>query len=99
MEPLLRVRNPGLLLFPFGKAVCSDTSPVGTPLPELGETAMFSVTGLPWVTLIVLGPRVVFVALNATVFHLVTRLLAFTKPRRVARSYPTPAWYFAKIVP
>ena len=60
---------------------------MGTPVPLPGATAMFTFTLEPCAIEVVgLRARVVVVARNVAVFHLLTRFATFTDPRPVAKS-------------
>src|SRR5208282_4025036 len=80
---------------PVGSAI-NETSPVGVPAPEVGATFILKFTFAPWpmftgvglVEVIVIVDGVKFVV---TVCQLFTRLVAFTDPSPVARSYPAVA--------
>ena len=51
------------------RLVTSETSPVGTPAPLVGATAMFTFTSAPWVKVVGLSAKVVVVAVNAIELH------------------------------
>src|SRR5487761_182426 len=89
--PLLKVRvSKPKVLVPC--VAIKETSPVAWG--EVGEIEALTLIGAPCVILIALPPlsvRVVVDGLKITEFQLLTRLLAFTEPRPVAKSYPAPA--------
>src|SRR5260370_38934389 len=72
----------------------SETSPVGTTVPDVCATVTAAATEVPCVIMTVdvapLSFKLVVEALNAptAVVHAVARLATSTEPRPVARSYP-----------
>src|SRR6266566_8007571 len=89
--PTERVESPIPPLTAVG--AIRETSPVGVPA-EVEVTVTLAVTGVPWVIITgdvaPLTVRLVFVPwkLPTASGHCVARLVTFTEPRPVAKSYP-----------
>jgi hypothetical protein len=82
--PLLSVTSPRPV-FDAGLAVLTKaTSPDG--VPPLPATPTLTLTGVPCVKVVELRLKVVVVGLNVSEFQSLTRRLASTLPRPVARS-------------
>src|SRR4029077_5341815 len=78
------------------------TSPVGVP-EDVEVTVTFAVTAVPWVMLTVAPPlrvRLVVVLWKAPTAsgHWVARLVTFTEPSPVAKSYPVPVVHAGVVV-
>ena len=85
-EPLERLK-PAMVPVLFTGPPSSESSPVGVPLPDSGFTDAVKFTACPCV--IVAGVRLLNVVVDGnrvTELHFVTRTLASTDPKPVAKS-------------